>query len=66
MKDFVASTAALILNPFTFVNPAVLVDENSETVSLPLLVYLTAVDAVFVLLDTELFRLPESFVIELI
>ena len=65
-KDLVSAATSLVVGPFSLVGASVVIDEHAKAFSLPLFVQLAAIDAIFVLLDSEILSFPDSLVIELI
>ena len=65
-KHFETAPMSLVLEPLALVNSPIHVDEHSDALSLPLLIQLASVDAVFVLLDTKIVTLAYFIVIEFI
>lgn len=65
-KDFETAPVSLVLEPLTLVDSTIQVNEHSKTFSLPLMVQLSSVDAVFILLDTKVGASADLIVIELI
>lgn len=65
-EDFEAAAMTLVLEPFSFVDAAVLVDEHTEALSLPRVVQLAPIDAIFVLLNAEIGPFPDLLEVKLV
>ena len=65
-EEFVAATMTLILDPFSFIHSAVVVDKDSEAFALSFVIQLSSIDAIFVLLNAEFRISSDLFIIKLI
>ena len=65
-EEFVAATMTLILDPFSLIHSAVVVDKDSEAFALSFVIQLSSIDAIFVLLNAEFLISSDLFIIKLI
>ena len=65
-KELVATAATLIREPLAFVDSSVGIDENAVPLTLLILIEQAFIDAIFVLLDTEVTSLTYLLIVELV
>jgi len=65
-EHFEAPTMPFVLQPLSLIDPAILVNKDAHALSLPAVIELTSVDAVFVLFYSEISPLAHFFKVKFI